>query len=1479
MQTLEDLGRAVKAKYAGQYDDLPDAEVGKRVQAKYPGAYDDYGAAAEPAPPASSEHDAPKGYAASKLAPDPTPTAQSRWTRTPIAFGQTYNAPGENSADTTYGNDPAYTNRNYGSGPATLIEANMGSEPIANGRMLRHESIHALLSASKSDWGKVLADPVLRVASKPIVRILKANGYKGDEEDIAHELPAYLGAFTTSGTDPVTKLPSEYTSGVTPAMRRVYVAAFARALGKQDPESAAKYQRMLLDTSPGAQPGAAQNTGDLPHPDVVDQQTTAHAQMLAERITRPDYAAISRAMAQSPPPVRAPIPPGLQGAPDVPVAPMGPGSYVPAPSAEANSSVWHPMQAGAQIGQGAAQVVGNFNPTNPAATDLSEVASGTHKVIAGGFEAATPLMAGSAAAAPIKTAVSVGAGMLSQTAVEAGLKRLGLPEEYSALAGDLVGILAGVGTHEAMSPRAVAAIKARVEPVLKARAERTNAPEPTANSTGTEPYRPAVPEEKTNATQTETRAEGGPVVSASAGGGEPAAERESQPESKGTAPAVGETESDAPASEREIGPHGPVYREFRGDEAGATDKLLATRTGEAVGVFHHELAPSIDLPFGDAGETKARGFGLAKIEKWHKEMLYRIQPMLDRAVPDPEHPPNENTIQLVDGRYRAVIRKNWKGSPKTWLLTAFGPEEEGAGEGPSAGRTIDVPDTHGDGRQTPQPGGSDSSLAADKPADKAGTGSTYLGSGLGAFEPFLRDSVEEMRALKAKRDAAIEELERSKITPGEKKWGDKVLHFFTGERDLWAARANQGIAKARKLTIGSRERSGPQAGVDTDAEAVAIMREFKGRPVELKAWLDGTHPNLAAIEDPEVHARVMQRLAKLRPVIARAMAPDAQMQAVDAFYTQMAERTATEGKHTGTLETTWNPETYVPHVLNPRGTGEFPGVRKAIGQALGGKIGKYFGFSEHRSYPTLLDAIAADVIPKTLNIHDAFTIQQDHFARARATRLLEDQLIATNVGKYTVRGKAPEGWEPLAPHATEFRQLSSYPTGEIDEQGQPVTDVAEKRLFVPKFIADALLPITAPDFTPVIMGVNVIRQFQRYTKAIQLGLSFFHAVTENYMALANMGPTGWAKALFVADRDSPEFLLAERDFIGHTGTTSIQGNTVEAYKALQPGSIPTYTEIWRRAPVVKQMDEIATAISEFTFNNIQRRFKVTDYELHTAAWMAKHPEATAAELTAAKISIAKEINAVYGGLHWETLRWNKASVEIARAIMLAPDWTLSNIFNLKYTVERGTPASGLARMFWIRTIVGGLATNQALSLMFSGHLSRRPTMVYMGKDRDGKDIFQNIVFKGSAGDVTNLITNIHDYGLQGIARSMAGKGAPVIRTGLQLISNHDYLGHEIAPKGLNPIANTARAGWAATKSLAPIPLSFANMWDMLFGPEAHKYKMPEYFTTMFAGNPPAHVPPTGTHMSNGVLRPNAIREKNSLLDQTETGQKYRKRGR
>lgn len=63
------------------------------------------------------------------------------------------------------------------------------------------------------------------------------------------------------------------------------------------------------------------------------------------------------------------------------------------------------------------------------------------------------------------------------------------------------------------------------------------------------------------------------------------------------------------------------------------------------------------------------------------------------------------------------------------------------------------------------------------------------------------------------------------------------------------------------------------------------------------------------------------------------------------------------------------------------------------------------------------------------------------------------------------------------------------------------------------------------------------------------------------------------------------------------------------------------------------------------------------------------------------------------------------------------------------------------------------------------------------------------------------------------------------------------------------------------KSLAPVPFSFGNAEEMLFGPDAYKYKKPlEVMTTLFAGTPPSHVAPKKPE-----------KESQSIWDQIRTG--------
>lgn len=156
--------------------------------------------------------------------------------------------------------------------------------------------------------------------------------------------------------------------------------------------------------------------------------------------------------------------------------------------------------------------------------------------------------------------------------------------------------------------------------------------------------------------------------------------------------------------ENRVGPHGPIFSEFSGKPEEAVQKLLQERTGEVPEALPHpDLDVAPDLIWGEEGKTRTKGYGLAKIERWHPEVLDRLGEIFASL---PIVSENENTIQFDDGKYRAVVRKNWLGHPKSWLLTEF--EKR-----PSAERTMDVLGTHATERQTPPSGGPAPSVTKD----------------------------------------------------------------------------------------------------------------------------------------------------------------------------------------------------------------------------------------------------------------------------------------------------------------------------------------------------------------------------------------------------------------------------------------------------------------------------------------------------------------------------------------------------------------------------------------------------------------------------------------------------------------------------------------------------------------------------------------------------------------------------------------------
>jgi hypothetical protein len=82
----------------------------------------------------------------------------------------------------------------------------------------------------------------------------------------------------------------------------------------------------------------------------------------------------------------------------------------------------------------------------------------------------------------------------------------------------------------------------------------------------------------------------------------------------------------------------------------------------------HPKVGDIDLVWGKEGTGKSDGFGLAKIAKYHPEVLGDLQGMLNEMrIKDA----SENRIRLASEKREASVSLNWNNKNKKWLLTAY----------------------------------------------------------------------------------------------------------------------------------------------------------------------------------------------------------------------------------------------------------------------------------------------------------------------------------------------------------------------------------------------------------------------------------------------------------------------------------------------------------------------------------------------------------------------------------------------------------------------------------------------------------------------------------------------------------------------------------------------------------------------------------------------------------------------------------------
>jgi len=118
----------------------------------------------------------------------------------------------------------------------------------------------------------------------------------------------------------------------------------------------------------------------------------------------------------------------------------------------------------------------------------------------------------------------------------------------------------------------------------------------------------------------------------------------------------------------EEGPFGKIFTEHHHDAQGAIDKLTQEKGGEAVGALHHPDIGDIDLVWGKEGTGASDGYGLAKLLKFHPEVVKDLQNIVSGMNVVTE---GKNRKVLESPTHSATIRLDWNKESKKWLLTAY----------------------------------------------------------------------------------------------------------------------------------------------------------------------------------------------------------------------------------------------------------------------------------------------------------------------------------------------------------------------------------------------------------------------------------------------------------------------------------------------------------------------------------------------------------------------------------------------------------------------------------------------------------------------------------------------------------------------------------------------------------------------------------------------------------------------------------------
>jgi hypothetical protein len=215
--------------------------------------------------------------------------------------------------------------------------------------------------------------------------------------------------------------------------------------------------------------------------------------------------------------------------------------------------------------------------------------------------------------------------------------------------------------------------------------------------------------------------------------------------------------------------------------------------------------------------------------------------------------------------------------------------------------------------------------------------------------------------------------------------------------------------------------------------------------------------------------------------------------------------------------------------------------------------------------------------------------------------------------------------------------------------------------------------------------------------------------------------------------------------------------------------------------------------------------------------------------------VAEVMNRKYGGLNWDKMGTTIGMRRLLRAVVLAPDWTLSNLMlgvsALKggfhplspQTMFSSTPEGWAARQSLAKSVATFFVTLQGVNMMMTGHTTfqneegRWWSLELPWRSPDGRKLYADWLLPGELKDLLRVSLSATTGDIDAALGFMRAKLSPLASTAISTLTRTDYAGRPLFQPGMTPLEKTKSLVGAEVEKALPIPIGLSSFGSYMAG--------------------------------------------------------------